>query len=545
MFQENNDHLQASFLDADNLMTERSRKRLEKSWAVPFYKNVFLNIDESRFAPLYSHTGAPNTPVNILMSLELFKYMFVWSDDQLLDEYDFNYLVNYAVGNRQLGQKPISEKTLYNFRSRYYQFLLDHPDEESPIFGQFLVLLNAYAKSANVKMSSQRLDTTLFMSNIKKSGRLSLCFDILEQAVSSIPGKDCTEPLKQVFDIEFRKSVLDLALISEKESRLSILIGLCFQAKRIIEQQKGYQKQEIYKRLVRFIQEQTISNPDGSYTIKDNKDILPGTLQSAYDDGATFRAKAGKRYIGYVAGITETCDKENPIQLITDIDVQSNVKSDTAIFRERQAHIVSTGAKDLYVDGGFHYTSDTDDKNPLHMHYTNMTGTPPSVKMDASAFTFDADHFITQCPAGKTPTRISQGNGQTNAHFDIDTCRSCPMNKQCPAKLQKKSAIVYLTLKKVRVSEIRKDTKDNQVEYTSMRAAIEGTNSAIKRTGMAKMKVRGLQKCQTVAIFMAIAQNTKRSIRHWFDPMKKERLAQKKEKLSTARANLTPIMNPC
>ncbi len=98
MFRENVDHFQPSLLDADNLMTRRSRMRLEKSWAVPFYRDVFCNIDESKFKPLFSNTGAPNTPVNILVSLELFKYMFRWSDDQLMDEYDFNYLVNYAVG---------------------------------------------------------------------------------------------------------------------------------------------------------------------------------------------------------------------------------------------------------------------------------------------------------------------------------------------------------------------------------------------------------------------------------------------------------------
>ena len=92
MFREHDEHTQSSFFDADNLMTERSRKRLMKSWAVPFYRDVFSNIDERKFEPLFSHTGAPNTPVNILISLELFKYMFSWSDDQLMDEYDFNYL---------------------------------------------------------------------------------------------------------------------------------------------------------------------------------------------------------------------------------------------------------------------------------------------------------------------------------------------------------------------------------------------------------------------------------------------------------------------
>ena len=57
---------------------------------------------------------------------------------------------------------------------------------------------------------------------------------------------------------------------------------------------------------------------------------------------------------------------------------------------------------------------------------------------------------------------------------------------------------------------IRKETELNIVEYTSMRAGIEGTNSAMKRCGMAKMKVRGKNRCAMTAIYMALSQNTKR-----------------------------------
>jgi hypothetical protein len=525
MFREHDEHTQSSFFDADNLMTERSRKRLMKSWAVPFYRDVFSNINEHKFEPLFSHTGAPNTPVNILMSLELFKYMFSWSDDQLMDEYDFNYLVNYAVGNRQIGQRPMAEKTLYNFRSRCFQYLMEHPDEENPIFEQFLTLLAAYSKSAKVKMSEQRLDTTLFMSNMKKSGRLSLCFDVLELAVSAIPEKKRPEALAQVFDPEFRKSQLYKALPSEADNRLAILIGLCLQAKSVLEQEKDHKKLDAYNRLCRFIQEQTVIRSDGCIVPRENKDISPSSLQSAYDDGATFREKSGRKYSGYVAAISETCGKDNDIQLITDIEVRSNVVSDVALLKARQANIMATGAEHLYVDGGFHSASGADQDENLSIHYTNMSGTRPNKKMDAMEFDFDNEKHITQCPAGNPPVRNHVGNGQTSAHFELDGCQNCPMKDRCPAKLQKKTAVVHLSLKNVRAAEIRKDTDLNLVEYTSMRAAIEGTNSALKRTGMAKMKVRGQLKCKVTAIWMATAQNTKRLIRYWKETMKNEKLS--------------------
>lgn len=513
MFRENVDHFQPSFFDADNLMTRRSRMRLEKSWAVPFYRDVFCNIDESKFKPLFSNTGAPNTPINILVSLELFKYMFRWSDDQLMDEYDFNYLVNYAVGNRQIGQRPIAEKTLYNYRTRIFQYLTQHPDEEGPIFDQFLTLLEAYAKSANVKMTDQRLDSTMFMSNMKKSGRLALCFDMLELAVSSIPEDNRPVELQQVFDSTFRQAQLYHSLPSETDSRLAILLTLCQLAKNVLENVKGHAQLESYQRLCRFLDEQTVLRNDGVLVPKENRDISPRSLQSAYDDGATFREKAGKKHVGYVASISETCSKDNTIQLITDIDVQPNVVSDVAMYRDRKDKIKATGAEHLYVDGGYHSSSSPDED--MTVHYTNMAGTRPSKKVDATAFEFDMNKNIVKCPTGEIPVRNHIGNGQVSAHFELAACQACPMREQCPVKLQRKSAVVYLSLKSVRAAEIRKDTEANYVEYTSMRAAIEGTNSALKRTGMAKLRVRGKVKCKLVATYMVIAQNTKRLFRFW------------------------------
>lgn len=513
MFREHDDHFQPSFFDVDNLMTERSRKRLEKSWAVPFYRDVFCNIDESKFKPLFSHTGAPNTPVNILVSLELFKYMFGWSDDQLMDEYDFNYLVNHAVGNRQIGLRPIAEKTLYNFRTRVFQYLAQHPEEEGPVFEQFLTLLDAYARSAQIKMSEQRLDTTMFMSNIKKSGRLALCFDVLELAVRAIPEKKRPLELQQVFDSNFRQAQLYRALPSESDSRLANLLSLCVLAKSILENEKEYVLLEVYQRLCRFLDEQTVLRNDGVRVPKENRDISPRSLQSAYDDEATYREKAGKKHVGYVAAISETCSKDNPIQLITDVDVRPNVVSDVALLADRKEKIKATGAEHLYVDGGFHSSKAPDDE--IKIHYTNMAGTRPTKKMDATAFEYDLDKMIVKCPAGQIPIRNSIGNGQVSAHFEVSVCKECQMREQCPVKVQKKSAVVYLSMKKVRAADIRKDTNANYVEYTSMRAAIEGTNSALKRTGMAKVKVRGQIKCKLVATYMAIAQNTKRLFRHW------------------------------
>jgi hypothetical protein len=49
--------------------------------------------------------------------------------------------------------------------------------------------------------------------------------------------------------------------------------------------------------------------------------------------------------------------------------------------------------------------------------------------------------------------------------------------------------------------------------YNCKRAGIEGTVSALKRTGLNNMKVRGLIKSTVVCGFLSMAQNIKRVIK--------------------------------
>ena len=61
-----NDSQQITLNDALFGLTDREKRMLEKSWAKPFAEKIFLKIDESRFACLYSDKASrPNTPVNV------------------------------------------------------------------------------------------------------------------------------------------------------------------------------------------------------------------------------------------------------------------------------------------------------------------------------------------------------------------------------------------------------------------------------------------------------------------------------------------------
>ena len=506
---------QETLFDATQWMDARILERLNRSWAPIFYKEVFMKIDETPFAVLYSNTGSPNFPVNILLSLEYIKHMKNCSDAELLEYYDFDYLVNYAVGNRRLGERPMAERTLYNFRERVYKYSFEHPESDDILFGQFEKLTSNFADEAEIKMTEQRVDTTMFMSNIKKAGRISLAYDVLNQAIKAIPEDKRSDKLLEVLEPGFKTDTLYRSKGEARESRLTLLLNLCKEASGILNDLAD--ADEAAKRILnRFIEEQTVQSQDGTVKAKNKHDIEATSLQSAFDEDATYRSKAGKGQSGYVLEIAETCNKENDFQLITDYRVEQNVVSDTEIIKNRIERIATqTGCEKMYADGGFYAPDVMDEakKAAVDIHLTNMTGAAPKRNLPASEYETEPEScVIARCPAGHKPDRTSISKSQSVAHFPKATCEGCAMKDQCHVKIQKKSAVVRISLKSFEAAAVRASIINEKKENTSMRAAIEGSNSAMKRKGLRKLAVRGISKSSVVCDLKAAAQNISRFI---------------------------------
>ncbi len=508
-------------------MDSRIKAKLEKSWAPIFYKYVFCNIDEKPFSVLYSDTGRPNFPVNILLSLEYIKHLKNYSDDELIENFNFNYLINYAVGIRTLGGMNLSEKTLYDFRSRIYQYLIKHPEQEDLIFGQFLNLTRIFAKEAGISIKEQRMDSTMFMSNIKKAGRIALAFDVLYRAVKSIPEDRLSENLKEVLNPEFKTEVIHKTKPSESESRLEMLLNLCQEAKETIENIPGLGKSDAYRILTRFLSEQAYyDEKTKKLKAKDSKSIPSDSLQSAYDEDATYRKKGNKVESGYVLNLSETCSKENPFQLITDYTVEKNIKSDVELLKERLPIVKqNTECQEVYVDGGY-YSEEVVQiakENGVELHFTDLSGRKPISRISVTEYEIDEEtKVITKCPRGIIPIHAGVKKGQTVAHFPKEACAMCELKNQCYCKEQKKDYVVRINLKSIEAAKQREKIECRCEEDKSKRAAIEGTNSALKRGhGLSKLRVRGLVKCRVNVGLKVLAQNFKRFARYMLERAKK------------------------
>jgi hypothetical protein len=89
----------------------------------------------------------------------------------------------------------------------------------------------------------------------------------------------------------------------------------------------------VYQVLERVFGEHFQLEQQGVVT-KPNQALSATSLQSPDDLEATYREKRGKGYQGYVANLSETCEPQNPLQLITNVQVASNATDDSQLLAE-------------------------------------------------------------------------------------------------------------------------------------------------------------------------------------------------------------------
>ena len=89
-------------------------------------KEVFRNealplIDEERFAPMYcADNGRPNRAVQTVLGVHLLKEMFNLTEDEALEQLEFNLLWHHAL-RLDMEETHLPQKTLHNFRVRLMQ----------------------------------------------------------------------------------------------------------------------------------------------------------------------------------------------------------------------------------------------------------------------------------------------------------------------------------------------------------------------------------------------------------------------------------------
>lgn len=536
MFKKNQQHLQAALISNINELPEKLRQRLDSSWAGVFRREFFMRIQEEPFAVLFSDLPSrPNTPVNVLVGLETLKAGFGWSDEELYDHFCYDVQVRYALGYDQLGEGHFELRTLYNFRRRLSQYNQEHGVN---LLGQaFEDITDQQVIALQVRTGIQRMDSTQVASNILDSSRLQLAIDALRRVQRMLSAADQARyadwlaPYLEEAGRQARYRIKDKAEIQKYLQRIGEVI-----CKLLDELRSDYAKDPFFPVLERFFFE-NYDLSQAEVLPKENKEISSGSLQSLDDLEASYRKKGNQFYKGYVANVTETCDPENEVQLITHVQVAPNNTEDSDLMIEATPNLKErTDLETLYTDGLFG-SSNADEvliAQNVEQVQTKMRGKEPDPDKFGLA-DFDIQHdekgkpVTITCPAGETiPVEPGRTTGYL-ARFNAMVCERCPyhLENRCRAKPQKRIPCFSLSFTQQQVNWARRRRRHLAFmqEEVNLRVAIEATIRETKhpfREG--KLPVRGLFRITCMMIASAAMTNVRHIYRH---SLEKDRKANK------------------
>lgn len=576
---------QTSMFESHLHLPEDKRKRLEQSWAHGFRTRVMPHVDEEVFRDAFdADNGRPNFSIRVLVGLHLLKDAHDLTDGQALEQFEYNLQWHYALEVRP-EQAHVSRRTLLYFRER----LMDSDRAQRMFQG----ITERLAAAEGVRTGRQRLDSTHVLSNIALLTRLGLFCRTVEHFLEALRNAH-PERVARLPD-RFGRRYLDReGYFSDatKEQARRRLPEVAIDVAELVAR-FGHDEQvaalDAFATLRRLFDEQIElvepdDDPDGggagnpsdegegdnasserlpSVQLRDPKTISGTSLQSPHDPDATYGHK-GK---GYLAQLAETCDTDNPLQLITAVAVNGTNESDQAatLPMVEQLQAGGLGPQELIADTGYGSGANIvqcadlgvqllapvpDPKAPTRVDRFVVAGETVTAgedcetahcaalpaadapldevrqwmaaqlggAIDLAAFAFTAGiGAVLACAADHEPLRQQLTGQLLSATFSAAHCADCPLAGLCPTV---RLADGSRQLRRSRASIATESRQHEQKtaafkESYRIRSGIEATNSTLKRRhGLRKLRVRGRGRVELAVTLKALSLNGWRVAQH-------------------------------
>jgi hypothetical protein len=535
MFVANDRHLQMPMFSSISSLPEKILKRLEASWAGTFYDQVFVRIDEGRFAVLYSdEPSRPNSPVNVLVGLEILKSGFGWSDEELYDHFCYDVQVRRALGYRDLGEGHFELRTMYNFRQR----LTRHMQETGQnLFEQvFEQITDEQLAAFELKTDKLRMDSTMIASNIREMSRLQLLVEVL-QRVHRVLNEEDQQQYTEAFAPYLKGSSGQYIYRLKAGDVAEHLQGIGeLMAQLTDELAARYGNEPAYQVLRRVFQEH-FHVDEAALHPKAGEELKASSLQSPDDWEATYRQKRGEEHWGYVANVTETCNPENEMQLIVKVQTEANNTDDAAMLNEALPELKErTDVDEMHTDGGYNSPDVDQTMRELGVEQiqTAIRGRKPSAeKLNLEAFAWELDDDgqpqVVTCPHGQR-VEVTPGRSEDRyrAAFEATGCEGCPFLDSCRTEALKctPECVLRFSRQDIDLALRRQRSAEARPSGQNLRSAVEATVRSVKHPfDDGKVPVRGQPRVSMVVLSSAAMSNLRRIHRYLV-----EKTAQEAEK---------------
>lgn len=553
---------QRSLLECEFLLPPEKRERLEKSWAEPFRQIVLPLIDEEVFRDAFcENNGRPNKSIRLLVCLHILKEWNDLTDEQVLDQLEYNLQWHYALGIES-GTAHVCQKTLHNFR-----VMMMGNDRAQQVFVQ---ITRELAKADGLNLGRQRLDSTHVLSNIAVLTRLGLFVETVTHFLKELRREDADafESLDAGYGRRYldREGYFSDAKRAQARRRLPVVAADVYALVSTFEADAAVSAMPSFELLMRLFEEQceVVGDDDGRdddesgggagdgelrVKVIEPKTVDSDSLQSPHDSDATYGHK-GK---GFEVQVSETCDDDNPYQIITGTEVNGAHESDqnavgpmldqleqSEMLPEEEladtgygsgANIIESAQRgvDLHapvpdpdappptehftapVDGDFSPEAGAESGAGCASGPADIQDTP----IDLAGFTFDATyHEVRQCPEGNAPERQHIAGNQVIATFSAEHCGSCPLSSRCPTRVLSSGERQLRRAPANIATEVRQAEQQSPAfrERYKKRSGIEATNQELKgRHGLGNLRIRGKPRVELAVRLKSLALNVKRA----------------------------------
>jgi len=512
MFKKNEGYKQLDAFAINTNLSKNQQKLWDRSKEHTFFTEVFCKIDESLFSVLYSDKKSrPNTPANQLVGALILKHLYNWTYQELFINLNFNLLTRHALGINSLNEDVFCEASIFNFQNK----LLDHlrNSGEDLMEKVFCKLTTGQIKELGVETSIQRGDSFLVGSNIVDYSRLQLLVEIIIRLHRILDEDDIdlfkehlTDYIKYtssnyVYHVNKKDLPDELKKLGMLYSSLYFAIG------------NKYLLEREYINFKRVFKEHFKIDGNKKVTVKDSKELNSSILMSPDDPEATFRDKNRDPHKGYVTHISETVNPKNKVNLITDVDTQTNNIGDAEILENRLPIMLEHTPKiiEYFVDGLYgspRIDEITEEENiTVYQKTTRGRKSKAGIKIEQDQST---DIWV-NCKGGQRVLAACTEKGFKGS-FEPEKCLTCPFQSECNLKQTEgklnRRRVIYFDYEKVLIHKRLSNIEKLEGRKRFSRANVEATVKEMKR-GMKnkKVRIRGWSRVSMHMILTAIAIN--------------------------------------
>jgi len=448
------------------------------------------------------------------------------TDDQAVEQFCFNIQWHYALNitSPDDAASYVSHKSLWTMRDK-----LSSEETYNEIFATTLELLVDLFK---VDLKKQRMDSVHLQSNMRHLGRIGLFVKTIKKFLANL--KRQHRSLYDRLDSELTKrymskkeeSLFAMVKPSDSSRTLDQLAGDVYTLTEYFASVSAVHNMSSFKLLVRLFKEQCIVDqeegaPGSKAVAKPNKEVPSDSLQNPSDPDAGYSNHKGRGYQVQVVENYSTTDNddEKQLSLITHIGVESADQHDANALLPAIEDLENRGMAPDELLADSLYGSDANCEQALKKHDVNVIA--PAMpgnqkKMHLADFKLDSRGRIIACPEGIAPDKVKSTRRGFSAAFPLATCLQCEVFDQCPVSKGKKACYYRYKRKDIRLAR-RRQNEDSPIfkDKYRYRAGVEATMSEYdRRTGVKKLRVRGMKAVRFAAVMKAIGLNIFRASRH-------------------------------